>query len=78
MTITYHYTRNKTPLSQVINENILFYSEDVPFFCNCNKYIRWSQNRKIWMEIKTDGKTIVKENHTCKFIPATESIVKNE
>lgn len=66
----YRYTR-KDPLSSIISSDQIFYDEDIPKFCSCNRYIRYSESRRIWMEVKTDGSTIVKENHTCQYIPET-------
>lgn len=68
MTTIYRYTRNKDLLSSVITQDQIFY-DDVPKFCSCDRYIRYSESKKTWMEIETDGHTIIKQNHTCPYIP---------
>ncbi len=74
MKIVYRYTRNKNPLSSIITKDQIFYEEEVPKFCSCNQYIRYSESRKLWMEINTDGFTIIKEDHTCRYIPPTKGV----
>lgn len=71
----YRYTRNKDPLSTgVINKDQVFYIEDIPKFCSCQSYIRYSETLKNWYEVSVmdGGETIVKSSpHVCKFIPNT-------